>query len=173
MKLLKPGWVKRILPLSVALGIIAGVLIEAGYLFQYGSLTEAGLSWQLYNAGCDLGFLAFPAIVSYITSRFYFLWGIVPGLTAMIVVRMLDFLEPWTMLYLIGRRTIAMFVFFPDWHEIWGYFALGVVTFSGPVSLIRYIIQRRQRKPDPPVDEAETAFEEGAWPPAPKSSQSK
>lgn len=149
--------------LAIVLGVFAGVILDTN-----ANGAPSNLDTILMGVREVVCMMVFPITISLAARRNYFWWGFVPGMVAITVVVTADAFNR-TMSYgpPLDEDSIRMYL---------GELALGVIMTSlaafvsaGPVSLIRYLLARRQRPGDSlgePV--AVPAGNEGAWPPAPK-----
>lgn len=85
-----PGRVEKpfiLSALAVGFGIIAGAMISAAAYIGWVSYTTMKINRTLDDGGCILGFVVFPMAVSFVSKRYYFWWGVVPGVVAYIAAR--------------------------------------------------------------------------------------
>jgi hypothetical protein len=161
---LKAGQVKKPIALAVGLGTISGLLDSREGTSLITGVTGARVG-LIMTLSLVLGNLLFPALMSLLTARRSFLWGFVPAAIGGILSLVIDAVMPSTQFHVpLGMRMYFFLTGLPAMALI---VVVGVLSSSGPVSLIRYIIQR-QRKVIPETYEGEAIrSKEGSWPPPP------
>jgi len=150
------------------IGILGGSLSAACFILSFSPRISARLNAVLPD-GQDwmgglfgvLSLLLLPAVLSGISRRYTFLWGLVPLLLFLLCIEVAQ-------------------AAFNNWQSIGGTFwptlsMLGIswVVASGPVSLIRWIRARAVRRHQTllasyeAMREAASVPQEGVWPPPP------
>jgi hypothetical protein len=159
---MKAGQVDNPILIATVLGSAAGLLIAIGSRIAGGFELHVDFVGPWAEIGEALATLVFPLTLSYVAGRRYFLWGFIPPVIALVVnaLAMCLFNRPGVVYLLLMHGLLA---------DILVIFA-GVLVTAGPVSLIRYILQRRSGGAKAPVDlsSVENVEKEGTWPPPPK-----